>query len=72
MPVDEGLFEMVFCLSKEYPALSPFDIEARRFVDIIDLFADTRRLQIREDKHRRIERGEEELVIRRPASDEWF
>ena len=73
MPVDEALFEMVFCLCKEYPALSPFEIDERRFVDVIDLFADTRRLQIRAEKERDFERTPDaEKVIRREAGDSWF
>ena len=73
MPVDEALFEMVFCLCKEYPALSPFEIDERRFVDVIDLFADTRRLQIRADKEKEfISTPDAEKVIRRPAGDDWY
>ena len=71
-PFHESLFNIVFGLCKEYPALSPYELEERSFYDVIALFADTRRVQIREDKHRRIERGEEELVIRRKAGDDWY
>ena len=54
-------------ISEQYPALSPLDIEKRPFLQIIDLYADCRRLQIREKK-----RNDPNRVIRRKAGDDWF
>jgi hypothetical protein len=67
VPLDELLFTIEYSLTKEYPALSPFDIEERSFFQVIDLFADTRRAQIQIKKE-----SDPNRVIRRPAGDDWF
>lgn len=67
MPLDQLLFTIEYSLTKEYPALSPFEIEERSFFQVIDLFADTRRIQIEDKKTRDPNR-----IIRRPAGDDWF
>lgn len=67
MPLDQILFSIEYSLTKEYPALSPFDIEDRSYFDVIDLFADTRRTQIQVKKE-----TDPNRIIRRPAGDDWF
>jgi hypothetical protein len=67
VPLDELLFVIEYSLSKEYPALSPFDIEDRAFFSVIDLFIDTRRMQISEKK-----RNDPNRIIMKPAGDDWF
>ena len=67
MPLDQLLFTIEYALTKEYPALSPFDIEDESFFRIIDLFADTRRIQIHEKKM-----ADPNRVILKPAGDNWF
>jgi hypothetical protein len=42
-------------------------VDERSFVSVIELYADVRRLQIREKKL-----NDPNRVIRRPASDSWF
>jgi hypothetical protein len=66
-PLDQLLFTIEYSLTKEYPALSPFDIEERSFFLVMDLLADTRRVQIEEKKQKDPNR-----IIRRPAGDDWF
>ena len=67
MPLDQLLFSIEYSLTKEYPALSPFDIEDKSFFKVIDLFADTRRVQIETKKL-----SDPNRIIRRPAGDGWF
>jgi len=61
------LFYIVYQLCKEYPALSPFDLERRSYHAVIALYGDTRGIQIQQkilaDPNR---------VIRRRAGDNWF
>lgn len=54
-------------ICKEYPALSPYDIDDRRFTDVIGLYKDVRRMQIREKKA-----NDPNRIIRRKAGDDWF
>lgn len=61
------LFTINHQLCKEYPALSPYDVDARAFVRVIDLYADVRRMQIREKKQ-----NDPNRIIRRKAGDDWF
>lgn len=58
---------VVHQLCKEYPALSPYQLEEKSFCDVIRLYADVRRMQIREKKI-----NDPDRVIRRPAGDDWF
>ena len=67
MPLDELLFEIEHSLTKEYPAFTPFDIENASYYKVLDLFADTRKLQIRYKKE-----SDPNRVIRRKAGDDWF
>lgn len=67
MPLEEWLFVIEYSLVKEYPALSPFDIDDTSFMKVIDLYSDTRKMQIRVKKE-----SDPNRVIRRPAGDDWF
>ena len=67
MPLDQLLFSIEYSLTKEYPALSPFEIEDRSFFSVIDLFADTRKTQIEIKKE-----TDPNRVIRRPAGKNWY
>ena len=63
---------MQYNLCKEYPALSPFDIDNTAFFDVLDLFERTRKMQIRiQDKIDEIKENKVQ-IIRRPAGDDWF
>lgn len=50
--------------------MTPYDVEDKEYYKVIELYADVRRVQIKEKK--RIETPEKDRVIRRPASDNWF
>lgn len=50
--------------------MTPYDVEDKPFCRVIELYADVRRVQIKERK--KIETPEKERIIRRPASDNWF
>lgn len=75
----ESLFILSFQLCKEFPAMTPLDIDEKSFDAVIDLFADVRTMQIREKKKEN-KRGlfskkktkKNEQIIRRPAGDSWF
>lgn len=67
MPLEEWLFVIEYSLVKEYPALSPFDIDDTSFMKVIDLYSDTRKMQIRDKKE-----SDPNRVIIRPAGDDWF
>lgn len=66
----ETLFDLNYQLCKEFPAMTPYDVEDKPFCRVIELYADVRRVQIKERK--KIETPEKEKIIRRPASDNWF
>ncbi len=63
---------MQYNLCKEYPALSPFDIDNTAFFDVLDLFARTRKMQIRIQEKIDETREDKVQIIRRPAGDNWF
>lgn len=67
IPLHETLFVLEYNLTKEFPALSPFDIEESAFEEIIELYADVRTVQIRAEKE-----NDPDRVIRRPAGNNWF
>ena len=67
MSLDELLFYIEYQLTKEFPALSPFDVEEETFFRVIDLLSDTRKLQMRQKKE-----SDPNRVIKRPAGDNWF
>ena len=58
---------MSYQLCKEFPALTPYELDNRRFKDVIDLYVDVRQMQIRTKKN-----SDPNRVIRRPAGDDWF
>lgn len=72
-PLSETLFQMGHNLCTIY-SISPFDIDGRRFSEVVELYADVRRMQIREEKNTiQIEKGgRTQKVIRVPAPDTWF
>lgn len=61
------LFNLEYNLCKEFPALSPWDIEIKTYHEVIKLYADMRRIQIHEN-----ELKDPDRVIRRRAGDDWF
>lgn len=68
---------MEYQLCKEFPALSPFEVEKRTFHEIIDLYARLRDMQIRQNRQaekqiRHTGKAGGDVVIRRPAGDNWF
>ena len=62
---------MSYGLCKEFPALSPFDIDQKAFHDVIILFSRVRTLQMKESKVTGKQHVQSD-VIRRPAGDNWF
>lgn len=60
------LFEIAHYTSKEYGDLSPLKIYKMSFAEIIDLYADIRRTQIREKRM-----ADPDRVIMKPATN-WF
>ena len=66
-PLCEILFEINYQLFRLYPAFTPLTLDDCRFSEIIRLFAETRRMQQRENK-----RKDPNRVIRRKAGDDWF
>lgn len=60
------LFEISHQISKEYGAVTPLQLDQEKYVDVIDLYADIRRTQIREKRL-----SDPNRVIRRPATS-WF
>lgn len=61
------LFSINHQICKEYPALSPYDVDAKTYGSVIQLYIDMRTLQIRQTKAQDPNR-----VIRRRAGDDWF
>lgn len=68
-------------ICREFPSLSPFILEEKEYGEVIELFADLRDMQIRnEDKHPELKQQKGTTttdknghkVIRRPARDDWF
>ena len=70
-PLFEILFNINYQLCKEFPAMTPYDVEKKSFHDVIRLYSDVRAMQIRETK-RENDKGNDNKVIRRPAGDSWF
>jgi hypothetical protein len=57
-------------LCKEYPAMTPFELENTSFFEVIDLFIDTKKMQMRIEEIQ--QEPKKEKVIRRKAGDDWF
>ena len=73
-PLYESLFTMSHNLCKEYPALSPFAVDDMGYGDVVDLYADVRRLQISQKKEmdnsgRKKNKGKDIYI---PAGDDWY
>lgn len=62
---------MSYGICKEFPALSPFDIETKTFHEVIRLFSRLRTLQIANEKDAPVSYNRPGK-IRRPAGDDWF
>lgn len=60
---------MNYNLCKEFPALTPYDVEEKSFHDVIRLYSDLRQMQIRESVNND---PTHDRVIRRRAGDNWF
>ena len=69
MPLDETMFLIEHNLCTMYAGLTPFVIECESFHNVIELYADVRRMQIREERQKN-----RKHVIRRRASDDagWW
>lgn len=67
MSIDESLFQMEDNLCMRYRGWTPIQVEQTSFDSIIDLYADIRRMQIRQDRKKN-------GPIRRRASDDagWW
>ena len=61
------LFNINYQLCKEFPAFTPYDLDRKKYHDVIVLYSDVRKLQIRQKKLKDPDR-----VIRRRAGDDWF
>lgn len=69
----EQLFQLSYQLCKEFPSLTPFTVEKEKFKKVIRLYADVRKLQIRESKNTPVtDTHSNNQKIRRPARDNWF
>lgn len=58
---------MLYQLCKVFPALNPYELERQTFHEVVRLYADVRRVQIREQ-----EENDPDRVIYVPAGDNWF
>lgn len=56
-------------MCKEYPALSPYDVDETPYGRVIDLYCDMRKMQIASKKNVNPQGA---TVIRRKAGDDWF
>ena len=50
--------------------MTPFELENTSFFEVVDLFIDTKKMQMRIEEIQ--QEPKKEKVIRRPASDSWF
>lgn len=66
------LFQIEYQLCKEFPALHPWEVEIRKFREVIRLFAETKTVQMATAKEIKSRRSGDDVVIRRPAGDSWF
>ena len=56
-------------LCKEYPALSPYDVDEKPYATVIDLYSDVRKMQLASEKNVTPQGNK---IIRRKAGDDWF
>ena len=50
--------------------MTPFELENTSFFEVIDLFIDTKKMQMRIEEIQ--QEPKQEKVIRRKAGDDWF
>jgi hypothetical protein len=62
---------MEYNLCKEFPAMTPMQVDDMTFHDVIRLYSRIRKVQIRDDEIKDILTNPNR-VIRRPAGDDWF
>lgn len=64
---------MNYQLCKEFPALSPFDVDGKSYHDVIVLFGELRKLQKHNEKIMKKNTTKDgKQIIRRKAGDDWF
>lgn len=68
-PFSEQLFQLNYQLCKEFPAFTPLEIDCEKYHKVIMLYANVRKLQLRENKESQKTNSN---IIRRPAGDNWF
>ena len=61
------LFSIKYQICKEFPALSPYEIDGKKYGDVMGLFRDLRTSQIRQAKL-----NDPNRVIRKKAGDNWY
>lgn len=68
------MFSLEYQLCKEFPALSPYELEHRTFSEVIRLYSRVRDMQIRQNRQaeKQIRHAGNDTVIRRRAGDNWF
>lgn len=57
-------------LCKEYPALSPFEVDDMSYSDVIDLYSDIRTMQISDNKKSKKKETGKKIYV--PAGDDWY
>ena len=55
-PIDETLFLIINNLCNLYQGINPIQIQTESYHDVIMLYADVRRMQIRESKPKKLKR----------------
>ena len=70
-PIHETLFQIEYNICKEFPAMSPIQVDEMTFHDVIRLYSKIRRLQIREEDVQDILTNPNRKVMV-PAGDKWF
>lgn len=65
------LFLINYQLCKEFPALSPYDVDDKSFHAVIKLYSEVRIMQMNEEGLQEKENNPNR-VIRKPAGDNWF
>ena len=58
-------------LCKEFPALTPYEVDEKPYHEVIELYSEVRTLQMNQEKRNPItDNGTK--IIRRKAGDDWF
>lgn len=68
------LFQINYNLCKEFPAFTPFEIGKSKYHEVILLYSDVRREQIRQEKeeNRKTKIINGKRIPKRRAKDNWF